>query len=84
MQAVVQPRISFITLGVSDLARSRRFYEQGLGWQPSSSSNDCVAFFQLSGGLAFALFPRTELAKDACITDTGHAQAMLRLQRQRL
>jgi uncharacterized protein len=68
----MQPRISFITLGVSNLAQSRRFYEQGLGWRPSQKgSSEDVVFFQLTGGMVFALFPREELAKDACITDTG-------------
>ena len=31
-------RISLITLGVADLARSRRFYVDGLGWPASSAS----------------------------------------------
>lgn len=65
-------RINFITLGVSDLARSRRFYEQGLGWAPSQrNSSDDVVFFQMPGGLVFALFPLEELAKDAGIPNNG-------------
>ena len=68
----MQQRVSFITLGVSDLARSRRFYEQGLGWTPSKQgSTDGVVFFQLAGGMVFALFPKTELAKDAGISPEG-------------
>ncbi|MCE3235481.1 MAG: glyoxalase [Vampirovibrio sp.] len=69
---MLQQRINFITLGVSDLARSRRFYEQGLGWKASQrNSTEGVVFFQMPGGLVFALFPREELAKDAGISDTG-------------
>lgn len=67
----MQPRVSLITLGVHDLDRARRFYEQGLGWQPSSASVDDVVFFQLAGGLVLALYPREELAKDARLPAEG-------------
>lgn len=56
-------RISLITLGVADLARSRTFYEEGLGWQPADAP-DGVVFYQLPG-MAFALFGRDDLAEDA-------------------
>ncbi len=60
------PAISFITLGVVDLARSRAFYEaMGLEVHPRSSS--LVAFFDV-GGQILALFPRESLAEDASST----------------
>jgi catechol 2,3-dioxygenase-like lactoylglutathione lyase family enzyme len=55
--------ISFVTLGVRDLARSRAFY-RALGWQESAGSKEAVAFFQV-GNIAFALFGRDDLAADA-------------------
>lgn len=61
--------ISFITLGVRDLARSRRFYRD-LGWRESSSSQAEVAFFQ-AGSVAFALFGRGALADDAKVSAVG-------------
>ena len=61
--------ISFITLGVSDLARSRAFY-QALGWQESSASQAAIAFFQ-AGSVAFALFQREALAEDASVASAG-------------
>ena len=61
--------ISFITLGVADLARSRAFYK-ALGWQESSASQEAIAFFQ-AGSLAFALFQREALAEDANVPSTG-------------
>jgi len=66
----MEQRISLITLGVSDLTRSRRFYEQGLGWQVSSSSNEQIVFFQV-GSLALALYSRTALAEDAHLANGG-------------
>ena len=61
--------ISFVTLGVGDLARSRRFYA-ALGWKESSSSNADIAFFQ-AGSVAFALFQREALAEDANVAAQG-------------
>jgi catechol 2,3-dioxygenase-like lactoylglutathione lyase family enzyme len=46
--------ISFVTLGVADLERSRRFY-RALGWRESSASQPAVAFFQA-----------TQLARSVC------------------
>lgn len=61
--------ISFVTLGVGDLARSRRFYGD-LGWRESSGSQAEVAFFQ-AGSIAFALFGRDALAEDAGVPAAG-------------
>jgi catechol 2,3-dioxygenase-like lactoylglutathione lyase family enzyme len=65
----MEPRLSLVTLGVADVARSRRFYE-ALGWRASGASAGEVAFFQL-GGLALALFGRAALAADAGLPDAG-------------
>jgi len=61
--------ISFITLGVSDLARSRAFY-RALGWRESAGSQAEVAFYQ-AGSVAFALFARDALAEDAGVPAAG-------------
>lgn len=61
--------ISFVTLGVADLDRSRRF-SRALGWTESSGSKADVAFFQV-GSIAFALFGRESLAEDAQVCSEG-------------
>ncbi len=61
-----QPILSLVTLGVTDLAKSTRFYE-ALGFVRKAKDNDGVAFFQ-AGVCTLALFPSAELAKDATIT----------------
>jgi uncharacterized protein len=61
--------ISFITLGVVDVARSRAFYK-ALGWRESLSSQEAIAFFQ-AGSVAFALFQREALAEDAAVSSEG-------------
>jgi catechol 2,3-dioxygenase-like lactoylglutathione lyase family enzyme len=63
--AGMDPRVSLITLGVRNMKRARRFYEKGLGWKPSGLSSDCIAFYQLSGGLVLSLYGLEALAGDA-------------------
>ena len=65
----MRQNISFITLGVADLARSRAFYAE-LGWRESSGSQAEVAFFD-AGGVVFALFGRAALAEDAGMPAAG-------------
>ena len=67
----MEQRLSLVTLGVEDLARSRRFYEEGLGWTKNNAEEE-IAFYQLHG-LILALWTRPDLAEDAHIEDTGAA-----------
>lgn len=60
----MEPCVSFITLGVTDIARSRAFYE-ALGFRAAASSNDNVVFFQLNQGVVLACFGAEHLAHDA-------------------
>ena len=43
-----QRQVAVITLGVGDLARSRRFYHEGFGWEPTFG-NDEIVFYQMNG-----------------------------------
>ena len=69
MRKFVEQRISIVTLGVEDLKRSREFYER-LGWRRSQQDSEAIVFFQ-AGGMALALYPRDELAKDANVSNAG-------------
>jgi len=64
----VEQRISFVTLGVADLARAKAFYEE-LGWRPSLVVEETV-FFQ-ANGMAFVLWDRGKLAEDNAVDDRG-------------
>jgi catechol 2,3-dioxygenase-like lactoylglutathione lyase family enzyme len=59
-------RLSFVTLGVSDLGRAIAFYE-ALGWPRTVHDADGVAFFRLGGDVVLSLFPYEELVADARI-----------------
>jgi catechol 2,3-dioxygenase-like lactoylglutathione lyase family enzyme len=65
----MEPRISLITLGVSDLERSAAFYRDGLGF-PTHDDFEGVVFFNLRGAW-LSLFPREQLAKDANLAESG-------------
>src|SRR3954452_5452630 len=65
----MEQRISLVTLGVSDVARSRAFYEV-LGWRGQEVEE--TVFFQ-AGGLALVLWGRDKLARDCGLTDGATA-----------
>ena len=66
----MEPRISIITLGVSDLERSVRFYRDGLGLPRRKSAAE-IAFFT-TRGTWLALYGRKELAEDAGVPPAGN------------
>ena len=65
----MKPRISMITLGVSDLEKSIKFYKEGLGF-PRKESLTEIAFFTLNGSW-LSLYNRESLAEDATVLPEG-------------
>jgi len=59
----MEPRLSIITLGVTDLRRSFDFYATGLGLPTTREPEQGIVFFQTSG-VTLALYPYEELAHD--------------------
>jgi hypothetical protein len=64
----VEQRVTLLTLGVSDYARSKAFYE-ALGWSVALDIED-TAFFQ-ANGCVLVLWARSKLAQDSGISDDG-------------
>src|SRR5438876_212280 len=54
VENAMEPRISLITLGVTDIARARKFYE-ALGWRDGKQPDEEVCFYQ-AGGIVFGLW----------------------------
>ena len=73
----MKPRISMITLGVRDLEKSVKFYEDGLGF-PRLESSPETAFFTLNGTW-LGLYGREALAQDAQVSSDGHGFAAFAL-----
>lgn len=65
----MKPHITFIGLGVEDLERSVRFYEQGLGL-PKKEGAEGIAFFE-TGSTMLSLYPRDKLAEDITVSPDG-------------
>ena len=66
----MKPRITVLTLGVSDLEKSLVFYRDGLGLPTDGIVGQefeygAVAFFKLQDGLTLALWPRASIARDS-------------------
>jgi hypothetical protein len=60
---VFEPRVSIITLGVTDMRRAIRFYRDGLGFPTQAADDANWAIFR-TGGVRVALYPRHLLARD--------------------
>jgi catechol 2,3-dioxygenase-like lactoylglutathione lyase family enzyme len=58
----MQQQVSVITLGVADLARSRRFYGDGFGWVPVFENAE-ILFYQMNG-LVLGTFLTASLEQD--------------------
>ncbi|KGN39402.1 VOC family protein [Knoellia subterranea] len=57
-------RISFVTLGVHDLDVTRRFYVDGLGWQPELDVAGEVIMFSAGPLLVLSLWDRAHMAEE--------------------
>ena len=59
----MQQQISVVTLGIGDLARSRRFYADGFGWKPVLETQEII-FYQMKG-LMLGTWLASALAADS-------------------
>jgi predicted lactoylglutathione lyase len=67
---IMSPRmISIITLGVRDLAKSSKFYQE-LGFNISSHSDENIVWF-ITEGTVLGLYPWEAMADDAGISPKG-------------
>ncbi len=76
----MKPKVSLITLGVTDLEVSRAFY-MALGFEcPNYDPAQGIVFFELDNGGQdgpwLALFPRSDLANDAGVVDPVEPDAV--------
>ncbi len=52
----MDPRVNFLTLAVADMAASRKFYVDGLGWRPEFEVPDEIIFLRVSPTLVLSLW----------------------------
>lgn len=63
--------VTAIMLGVADLARSKQFYEEGLGCQVELDYPNFVSFRLGEGSSSLALYAREAAAQDAGVAAEG-------------
>jgi uncharacterized protein len=67
----MRQKLDLITLGVPDLDDVRRFYLDGLGWEPALEVPGEVLFIQVGHGLLLALFGAAALDADIGAAETS-------------
>jgi catechol 2,3-dioxygenase-like lactoylglutathione lyase family enzyme len=60
----MKPQVHFITLGVDDVRAARKFYVDGLGWQPAAEVPGDICFIQVGHGLILSVFDKYALEGD--------------------
>ena len=63
-------RVSFITLVVTDLDVTRRFYVDGLGWEPELDVPGEVLMFKVAEKVVLSLW-----VEEGFVAEVGHAPA---------
>ena len=63
-------RVSFITLVVTDLGATRRFYVDGLGWEAVYDDPDEVLMFRVADKVVLSLW-----TESGFVAEVGHAPA---------
>jgi catechol 2,3-dioxygenase-like lactoylglutathione lyase family enzyme len=72
----VKPRISVLTIGVTDLEESLAFYRDGLGLPTEGIvgpefEHGAVAFFELAGGIKLGIWAQDNIAHDTGLPKTA-------------
>ena len=57
-------QVHFLTLATADLDAARRFYVEGLGWQPLLDVPGEIVFFQIAPGTVLDFFEAGKFAQD--------------------
>ena len=68
---MMKSKISLITLGVSNLEKSLKFYRDGLGFKTHNYKEGQDAIFFKMDGTWLSLFPKDKLAEDISISPSG-------------
>ena len=68
-----EQQIAVVTLGIADIARSRRFYVDGFGWKPVFENPEII-FYQMNG-LVLATWHTPALEEDMKTPDLARPGA---------
>ncbi len=66
----MEQRLTMVSLGVKNLQQATAFYEDTLGWEKTTQSNESISFFKLNG-ILMGLYGWVPLAEDAGVPSEG-------------
>jgi catechol 2,3-dioxygenase-like lactoylglutathione lyase family enzyme len=75
----VTQRLHVVTLGVRDLGEARRFYVDGLGWEPTLDVPGEVVFIQVAPGILLSLWDAAQMEADYGGSPVGTGAAAVSL-----
>jgi catechol 2,3-dioxygenase-like lactoylglutathione lyase family enzyme len=64
-------RVTFITLAVTDVDATRRFYVDGLGWEPELDVPGEVIFFRVAPSVMLSLWAKVQFEAEVGPTRSG-------------
>src|SRR5207249_4328949 len=70
-ETAVALQVTAIMIGVEDLARSKKFYGEGLGCTIDQDHPNFMSFNLGEGSSSLALYPREAAAQDAGVSSEG-------------
>ena len=71
----MKPHVSGITLGVADVSRAKKFYNEGLGWPILHEQGPWLSFSLGDGSSTLGVLPMEQLAADAGVGVTADGNA---------
>ncbi len=72
-------RVTFITLAVADVEASRRFYVDGLGWEPEFEAPGEVIFFRVAPSVTLSLWSAEQFEAEVGAIRSGPGIAPITL-----
>ncbi|HEY9523051.1 MAG TPA: VOC family protein [Thermopolyspora sp.] len=66
-------QLHFITFATADLDAARRFYRDGMAWEPLMDVPGEIIFFQVAPGLLLGLFDAAKFNQDLAVQTGGSA-----------
>ncbi|MBE3000855.1 VOC family protein [Nocardiopsis sp. HNM0947] len=67
----MRQQVHFVTLSTADLDAARRFYRDGLGWEPLADVPGEILFFQVGPGVVLGLFDSVKFGRDLSGSDAA-------------
>jgi predicted lactoylglutathione lyase len=76
-EQMMEQRLSVVTIGITDLDRTKTFYVDGFGWNPAYEDHE-VIFFQLNG-IALSCYLQSSMIAEAHLPEQTRGTGLINL-----